>query len=47
MEFCDIHAELISLFQYSSTSILDKSVESCRKLVHATAQIIESEVDAR
>lgn len=46
MEFCDIHAELIALFQYSSASVFDESVESGSKLVHATTQIVESEVDA-
>ena len=46
MEFCDIHAELISLFQYSSAPVLDESIKSCSELVHATAQIVESEVDA-
>lgn len=45
VEFCDVHAELIALFQHSPAPILDKCVESRCELVHAAAQVVEAEVD--
>ncbi len=46
MKFCNVHAELIALFQHPSSSVFDKGVKSRSELVHATAQVVESEVDA-
>lgn len=46
MNLCDIHVELVALFQYSSPSIFNESIEARGKLVHATAQIVEAEVDS-
>jgi len=45
MKLCDIHVELVALFQHSSAPILNKCIESRSELVHATAQVVESEVD--
>jgi hypothetical protein len=46
MKFCDVHAELVALFEYSSSSILDEGVKSRGELVHATAQVVKPEIDA-
>jgi hypothetical protein len=45
VELGDVHAKLVALFQYSSSSSLDKCVKSRGKLVHATAQVVKAEVD--
>jgi hypothetical protein len=45
MKFGDIHTELVALFQHSSSSILNESIEARGELVHAAAQVVESEVD--
>ena len=46
MQLCDVHAELIPLLKYSPSPVLDESIEACCELVHARAQVVESEVDA-
>jgi hypothetical protein len=45
MELRDVHAELVALFQDSSATVLDECVEARGELVHATAQVVEAEVD--
>jgi hypothetical protein len=46
MKLCNIHAELVSLLQHSSTSVFDEGIEARCELVHATAQIFKTKVDA-
>jgi hypothetical protein len=45
MKLCDVHVELVALFQHSASPILNKRIEARGELVHATAQVVESEVD--
>lgn len=37
MEFCDIHAKLVPLFQYALSSLLDEGVEFSGEFGHAVA----------
>jgi hypothetical protein len=46
LQLCDIHAELVALFQHALATLLNKVVEACRELCHARAEVLEAEVDA-
>lgn len=46
MQLCNVHAELISLFQDSPSTVLDEGIKSCCELVHACAQVVETKVNA-
>jgi hypothetical protein len=45
MKLGHVHAELVALFEDPSAAVLDECVEARGELVHATAQVVEAEVD--
>jgi hypothetical protein len=45
MNFCDVHAELIALFENSLAAGFYEVVELDGELCHAVAQLVEAEID--
>jgi hypothetical protein len=47
VEFGNIDAELVSLFQHMFTAFCDKVIKSLGEAHHAVSQVFEAEVDGR